>query len=273
MAITGGHLGYVIVNDTKVRFNSCDPDVTQSPIFYDHTIGMRDNIPTILFGGKGDFGYAGNQQKYLYRPSVIGYGANLSFPIQEGTESAFFNLAKTGDDFDFVCHYDCQISRELLRCKINTFTLNAKAGDVADISVNIVGRDANEDPSWSAYDESSKLITWDEFKLSGTSIDPVAALQSFTLNINNDCKPVYTANGLKPYDLRCGTQSVTGSMTFYLEGLELKDLIATDVNTLVISVGNLSFTVQCVYEPVKRTGAVGPILSTVNFAGVGSYFE
>ena len=277
MTISGGYLGYADISGSKVRTNSFDIDPAQEPSFYDHSIGLRDNIPTSLFGAKGDTGYTGKEQKYLYRPSVVGYTGSISFPLQEGVASVLFDQAKTGDSFYINYSYDCETSRRIDGCRVNSYTLAATSGGVIEVNANIMATSANEGVALSSYSFPTKLVTWDKFAFSGHGITN-SLINSFNLSINNNCKYVYTAgtnvaNSLNPHALRVGTQAVNGTISFYTKGVDIDYLTTTSVKTLNISCDGLNFSLKCVFSPVKRSGVSGPIVSTLVFNGVGSYFS
>lgn len=277
-SILAGYMGILDLDGSKVRVNSFNVNVEQTPLYYDHSIGLRDSIVSTIYSTKGDTGFKGTPQKNIYRPSVIGVTGSTSFPVQERTENKFFENAKTGDDFDITYARDCQNTVKYTGCKITQYQLNMSAGDIPNVSVSIMGLSAEEVEAAEAYEATTKLLTWDTCKVEVPGMNSDMIL-SFSMSINNECKYIYTAGfnekrELRPAKIRVGLQSVTGTISFYKKGMALKymETQASGEQVLQVTMGELSFGLNCVYVPVKREGQPGPIVSTLGFYGVGSYW-
>jgi len=270
-------MGIADLGGKTVRVSSFNVNLEQNVLFYDHTIGLRDSIGTTLLTTKGDAIDGGtNPQKSIYRPSVIGVNGSVAFPLQDGEESALFDEAKTGKNFDVKYLYACDGSPGLTfsSCKVNSYTLNLSAGDICTANASIIGINASE-TGGSGFTTSKKLITWDAAKVTGISGD----IMSFTMTINNNCSYVYTAGenktrNLRPALIRVGIQSVTGNVVVYGTGMSLGNAITvSSEKTLDVKVGGLSFKLNCVFLPIKREGSPSVFVTSIPFVGIGSYWS
>ena len=273
-----GFMGILEIGSNKVRVNSFNVNPEQSPQFYDHTIGLRDNIPTGLFGAKGDKAYADNPQKTIYRPGVISVAGSVTFPLQEEAELDIFNLAKTGDDFNMTFYRDCNHAMTYSYCKISQYQLSMTAGDVPNVNFSVMALDATEtDGTSPGYISTKRLVTWDACTINGTDFENVPVL-SFDMTIANECHYIYTAGEnvtrvLKPAKIRVGLQSVQGTITFYTKGYNLNFMKSTyDQKEITVKMNGKEIKINCVYVPVKRAGQPGAITSTLQYFGVGSYW-
>lgn len=278
--ILAGYMGILSGPSGNLRVTSFNVNAEQTPLYYDHTIGLRDSIPTTLYGGKGDTGFKDSPQKSIYRPSVIGITGSFSFPLYYGDEIPFLQQAKTGDDFDMTFYRDCENGIKYSQCKISSYQFSMTAGEVPNISVSVMARNFEKDNSNPLYDEVKKLVTWDICSVEVQDLTD-ATLLSFNMTVTNECKYIYTAGSnnldnfeLLPAKLRVGFQSIQGNMTFYRKGKEFSymDLVdgEKEIKVSIEDVGD--FTINCVYVPIKREGQPGPITSTLRFYGVGSYW-
>lgn len=270
MAISGGYIGSLKFDGTTIRTDSFSVNLIQNPLFYDHTIGLRDNIPSGLFGGKGDAGERNNPQKSLYRPSVVSVTGGLSFILSDKNSNSFFKEAKTGNEFEMEYSYDCNTKRKFTGCRINTYTITATAGELIRVNADVMALDAIEETGHVPYRDVEKLITWDKF-----SINSGGFPLTFSMTISNNLQYIYTAKNnldksLRPLKIRAGIQEVKGMISFYNKGAELMDL--TGKTQLSVETEGLSFTLNCIFNPITRDGNVGPYVSNWNFVGVGTYW-
>lgn len=269
-SIKAGYLGIASIDGTMVRCQDFSMNPKQEPKFYDHIFGLRDAAQASLFGGKGDIG-ALNPQKILWRPGVKIYQGGMSFPLTERIGTLFFDLARTGNDFNLEFAYDCESGRLFEGCKVNSYTFTVTAGDLATVNVDIIGMKASPTGGLS-YDVDEKLLTWDDFQIASASLD--TSIQSLTLNVNNNCKPVYTAGGnaelkLNPIRIRVGMQEVTGSIAIYNKGAPLRfmeDIAESTPLTITSSSGERSLNV--IFKPQERSASIGPVISQLSFVGV-----
>lgn len=273
-----GYMGVLSADGTKIRVTSFSVNPEQTISFYDHTIGLRDNIPGSIFGPKGDAGFNSNPQKNLFRPSVITVGGSFSYPLFENGGNTLFTLAKEGRSFPITFTRDCYHATTYSDCKISQYQLSMAAGDVPNITCTIAGISATEGSAGALGEpEIQKLVTWDACSVSVPGID-ADRISSFDMTITNDCKYVYTAgnnasNGLKAKEIRVGLQSVTGTISYYAKGRSLEFLNGGSPSyTINVSADDLVFDIKCVFQPVKREGVVGPVISTLSFVGVGDFW-
>lgn len=302
MAITAGFKGLASITDnstsTSIRCTDFSVNLEQDVKFYEHTIGLRDTIPTngAVTKGEQTDPVTVNNQKFFFRPGVKIIRGSMGFPATIENLELVFGLAKTGKTFKLVFNYDCNIKKEFTECKINSFTFSATAGDIITITLDIIGRYFTESYGANAsYITGQKLITWDAIKptvtlntlnTSGASVatsltDPIKTME-FT--VNNNCIPIYTSGGnssknLYPHDIRVGMQEVTGSLSYYIKGTGANSLSPNaTTSTIQIYISDplatpnpfiFDHTLDVIMKPTQRTGAVGAIINTIAFVGIG----
>lgn len=269
-----GFVGSVNVGDLDgVRCTDFSLNVNQEPLFYDHTIGLRDSIPADLRDVKGDTGEY-NQQKLIWRPSVKLSQGSFGFIWTDYSAGALWEQAKTGDDFDMEFYYTCGIGRKFTGCKVNQYSFRASAGDIVNATVDIVSKhitnlDASEIPK---IERIEKIITWDvvEIAIDGYSSSQIVNLD-FT--INNACAPIYTAGNnisasLEAKEIRVGMQSLTGSVSFYLtDDINYMENISAP-KKMFLSTPNWSSELNIIMRPMQQTSSTGAIIRTYMFNGV-----
>jgi len=267
--INAGYLGLAEVNGTKLRCNDFSMNPRQDALFYDHIIGLRDNIPTSIFGGKGDVGNL-NIQKTIWRPSVKIYQGGIGYPLI--LDDPLFELAKRGETFGLTFSYDCESGRKFTGCVVNSYTFSITAGDIASITADIMATGLTDSESLGRYTEEEKIVTWDDFTITaiggGSDLD---SIQSMTFTVNNNCKPIYTAGAnnlldLNPLTIRVGMQEVSGVISYYGKGAALISM--GDLGSIDISSSIFNATLNVLFKPQERTSSIGPIISPLPFVGV-----
>ena len=271
--IKQGYMGLAFIGSNELRCTDFSIQVQQQPLFYDHTIGLRDSIPVTLIGGKGDIG-ALNIQKTIWRPSVKSYQGSITFPITSLGGDPLYEYAKTGDDFDLEFQYTCGISRNYNQCKVNSYTFTATAGDFCTVSADIMCLQGLDGTLDSKYTEVEKIVTWDDVDISIGGLGVSDCIQAFTFTVNNNCKAIYTAGGnidlsLNPILIRVGMQEIQGAISFYNQGniLEFLEDI-TSPKTISVSAYGIGIDLYVLFKPQERSGSTGPVISTLPFVGV-----
>jgi hypothetical protein len=282
MAIKGGYMGLCEVDGLEIRVSSFSVNVKQEVQFYDHIIGLRDSAPFGLFS-KGDSGNL-NVQKYFWRPGVKIVSGSFSFPATTEALQKTFDLVKTGDDFTLKFSYACDdVKRVFEFCKVNSFSFSVSAGEIATVQVDVMGRAIEEEIGVSPrYRDPEKLLTWDAINLTTISTDPI---QLFNFTVNNSCMPIYTAGSnnsgdlLFPKEIRVGMQQLTGSLVYYVKGVDYEgldqfsadEIIKIEISDKCVNLLEPTFSEElCViYKPVERAGSTGALLHTLPFVGVG----
>ena len=269
MPIKPGYIGVLDIGGSLLRCNDFNVNLKQDALFYDHIIGLRDNIPSGIFGGKGDVGSL-NIQKSIWRPGVKLVRGGFQYPL--ATEDPLYELAKTGGSFNMNFSYSCGIGRQFSDCKVNSYTFTITAGDYAIVNADVMGRFMEETGSDTLYEGETKLVTWDDFTIS--SVAGGGEIQSFTFTVNNNCSPIYTSgsnaegvNDLAPLQIRVGMQELSGTISYYNAGSDIP-AIANDPSTITISSGAFSAELSVIFQPQERVGAIGPVVSPLNFVGV-----
>lgn len=269
-----GYMGIASLSGTKFRVMDFNVNLKQEALFYDHTIGLRDSIPSSITGGKGDVG-ARNEQKVLWRPGTKIVNGSLSFPWTDKNTGLFFEEARKGSTFSLSFMYTCDsLSRVFRECKVNSYTLRATQGDIVTSSVDIIAKGMDNSTFQSEYAENEKLITWDAVGLVIGSIN--AAIVSFEITINNNCIPIYTSGqnftNLEPKDIRVGMQTMSGSVSFYNENslVFVEDAMPT---IATFSAGGFSAMFNILLYPMTQQSSVSSVIRTFQMVGVGKNIE
>ncbi len=176
---------------------------------------------------------------------------------------------------------------------VNTLNFSCAAGDIANWSVDVIGKKA------SAFSETSpanvtdvyKLITWDKIGLvitpgSDMGTPTAVAFQNIEFSIANNVAPVYAIGDttamplpdrLFPYEVVPGIRTITGSLT----GFDIDDTFSGFGNwdaydtgygglcTMAFAIGALNVSFRVRFHRIDPKMGVGPITSTIAFSGVG----
>ena len=270
-----GYLGVATVDGSQIRCTGFSVNLDQNVLWYDHTIGLRDNITPNIHDTKGDTGES-QIQKHIWRASPKLIKGTITFPLTDLNAKPFFDLAKSGDDFDMEFKYTCGLSREFATCKVNSWTLNLASGDIANVTVEIWALDLLEGEDETLYLEEEKLITWDVCNVivDGATVDE--KLANFDVTINNNLLPIYTSGfnvalSLRPAKFRVKMQEVKGTAGVYGDAFGLFGPLEVDAgHTIEVNIGSglQTFSLNVLYKPLTRSGAIGPLVHTLPFEGV-----
>lgn len=279
-----GYLGIARINDQEFRCSSFDINPQQTPLFYDHTIGLNDTIP-LDSSTKGEILGTRNTQKRIWRPSPINITGGMSFPCSYEDNSNpkwqyVFDRAIDANYFDVYFNPYCEKSRRFLDCRINTFNFSCQAGDIANISLDVAAMSMELSEAYRGYDTAEKLLTWDVVKVQVSQYEPVANLKisGFNFTVNNNIETIFTCRGnnqqsMFPYDLRAGMQEVTGSVVMYLEqGQEFIPLTLEDYAIIELECPGFSTLMHVVFSSNKLDGVIGPVVTELPFTGVDKVF-
>jgi len=269
-----GYLGYAVINGLPVRCTDFNVNVSQSPLWYDHTIGLRDSIPSTIHDSKEDVGQ--NQtQKHIWRSSTKLITGNISFPLTENTSNILFDEAKRGSTFSMAFKYTCGIVRYFTGCKVNNWTLNAVAGDIVSVNAEIWAINMVESTTYDLYKTKEKLITWDTLFVNANGVALEDKLANIEVTINNDLKAIYTSGtnsskSLRPKKFRVGMQEVTGAFGVYADSFNIFDYLEDDGgHTILINAADLlTFSLNVLYVPLERSGSNRVLIHNLPFYGV-----
>ena len=248
--VNTGYTGILEGPEGLIRCTDFNVIRQQEVLFYDHVIGLVDTIPSGI-ETKGEDTTI-NIQKTIERPGVKLVSGGLAFPVTEENSSAFFEEVKRGQWFDFTFDYSCGDGAFQFRdCRVNSYTFSATAGDIATVSVDIMGKDYKALSYLGNYQDAQKLMTWDKIKIEG--VPGNNGIVSFTFTVNNNLMPIYTAKenkdkSLKPFDIRVGMQSVTGSVTVYKNNDEFEFDLSQPVQ-LKLTVPGFTTPINVVFKP------------------------
>tara|TARA_R110000824_G_scaffold12226_7_gene53590 strand:- start:20262 stop:21125 length:864 start_codon:yes stop_codon:yes gene_type:complete len=269
-----GYIGYASVDGTIIRCNDFNINASQEVEWYDHTIGLRDNIASNLFESKGDQGE--NQlQKLIWRAGVKSYEGTITYYLTKDKADPFFEYARTGDGFDMEFVYFCNIKRDFLTCKVNSWTISATAGDILTVTVNIWCLGVTEERTTDfKYTDVEKLLTWDTLLLDIEGIDDDEGLSTFDMTINNNLRTIYTAGinfaaDLNPALQRVGMQEINGNFSLYGDATSLFVFLESEAGrTISFTADSLSFVLNVLFHPSERTGQVGIMTTVIKFDAV-----
>lgn len=281
MGIKPGYMGYAqIGGGDRIRYSDASFSAKQEVVTPDIIMGHWD------------------RNSFYYGPITI--DGSMSGPIDELFGGAAWTWATgrgpcgdcTNNSLDIV--YYCRdegdtgiSSISVPEAMVNTFSINATAGDVANFSLDLI---AAGKPTYgtvsSTGDDTTirKLVTWDAMGLTLVGNDNMifdtTAISAFEMTVNNNVTPVYSlgSGNLYPTTLISGLRQVTGSVTFY--GVPTDNPAALDAYNLYFNVpGTITFTVGATtvnasvkFHRINPSSQVGPITSTLGFTGVGPQF-
>lgn len=279
-----GYMGIATVNGNLVRCTDFSVNIKQEPVFYDHTIGLRDTIPDSIYDGKRDGGDGTiNPQKIIWRPGVKLVQGSFSFPWTSSNSAlqGLFDNAKNGATLSSLSFgYSCDFGRAFYGCKINSFSIKASAGEIVTSSVDFIGKNMGPGTASIGYSATEKLITWDTINVNFGNFG-ADLFSYFEITINNNCIPIYTSGGnsnkidpLTPYDIRVGMQMVTGAVSFY--DTEILRFLEEQNRAITVSFAcsdGPSFSAQVITKPMEQNASVSPVIRTVGFVGVDKVFK
>ena len=261
--------------------------------FADASITARQeiNAPDLIMG---DW----DHDAYVFGPIEV--GGTISGPVTEtfvagGAGGGLWDWSckRNGDcgtlnDDTVDLYYYCDEggsglnSRSFSGMFVNTLNFSVAAGDVAQFSIDVMGKLAGP---WSSATPpqnttSEKLMTWDMCNVTiagGSEFTPPAkiAYSNFDFTVSNNLQTVYSLGqpNLFPYEIVPGLRTITGSISVYntpqANGADAwTDYVASGVSTITFSIGTLSIDMFVRFHRVEPASSVGPIISTIGFTGV-----
>lgn len=268
--IVPGYAGILSIDGEKIRCTDFGLNPKQEVEFYNHIIGLNDTI-TGNGSTKGEEPGSIQTQRIMYRPGVIGISGGFSAPVCGSTNSCniggIYGYAKDGSYFDMDMSYSCEGGRKYKDCRVNSFSLSCSAGDVASITVDVLALKAESGSSSSEFRDEQKIITWDKVEVTFKEIGEIFSIE---LSINNNANYVYTSSGVEPYDIRLGTQEVSGTISYYNSKGAPKYLDKDTVQAEgEIKLPGLAINLNCILKPITIQGSTSPVISAATFVGVG----
>lgn len=276
--INPGYIGFANIDGRIIRCNSFNADPQQTSLFYNHIMGLND------FGSGDDTKIEKpgevQIQRTIWRPSTIIINASLSCYATENTSDFLFQQAVNGGYINQInFKYFCGGGDRIIDGRIDQFTLNVSAGDMLTMSANILANDIDAYDVATNYTTAEKIITWDKVKVEIDGFKRNDLIQSFSLNIANNVKPVYTNKdgsfqALYPSDLRVGMQEVSGTIDYYIkDGGDLPMDAGTNISRISFSSPGLNFHINAILYPYKSESNMGPYITNIPFVGVDRAFN
>jgi len=264
-------------NNQVFLCSNMNASLDQKLLFYDHIVGLRDVISTsenAAGSKKGESGVAtNNRQKMVYRYSPAIAKASFSGPIPVENFEKIFNAAIRGDtvEVEMVFWETNAPSVTIGNAKIETFTIDLKAGEIATFSVGLTGAEYKfSEGSSSEASACQRLLTWDACAVSVSEI--LSDISTFQMTINNPVVPIYTtrwtedeaSGGLMPQKIRIGIQEVSGSLGIY----SAKTIDVPTSSNITVKLAALSKTFKAGFGQPKDDASGGPYVRTIMFTGV-----
>jgi len=285
--ISQGYIGIAEFGGLKVRCEDFGVNLQQDYQFYNHAVGLNDDVTG---GGKTKGEKVGtiNIQRTFFRPGVFKIEGSMSFPATEVNIPYFFNLIKTGNyietfSFYYYCIDETKIGRKFNKVRLSNFNLEVTAGEIIKVTVGFVAKDYESATGLPDYTDSEKLLTWDmaEIIVDSTPIDTEKGLSAFSLSVDNKVEAIYTLqpdndlNALGPHDLRLGIQEVSGTLTYYnITGLKVLPECEKpyEKGTITVTMGAFTTPINTIFLPAQVSGSSGTITTSIGFVGVDKAF-
>ena len=279
-SINPGYMGYAKIGEGIVRFQDANITVRQ-----------EINAPEIVMG---------NYDRVVYTYATAEVGGSISGPVTENFSSdAAGGIWEWATQRDQTCgglesnsvdlYYFCGNggkSRSFQNMFVNSLNFSCSAGDIAQFSLDVLGKGPSSDITWGEYgtkqDLVEKLVTWDVVSV-GVSLPDFEgdfdqdAFSSFDLTISNNLETVYAIHenaDYFPFDIVPGVRSVSGSLSVYnipeVNGADDYGAFEADqIGTMTFDIGSGTLTAKVQFHRVEPSLSTGPIISTVGFTGVG----
>ena len=267
---------------TTFLCSNMSSNLDQKLLFFDHILGLRDvaaasaTVESNVAGTKKQESATatGNVQKKVFRYSPAVARASFSGPVPVENFDKILTAAIEGSDVEVEMVYwkGGAPSSKVGKAKIESLSIDLKAGEIATFSVSLVGAEYTfETSATSQAADCQKLLTWDNCTVAATPV--TQAISSFQITINNPLIPIYTtrwsaatdaSGGLMPQKIRIGMQEISGSIGIY--GADTID--APSTGTVKFALHTLTKTIQAAFVQPKDEGSGGLYVRTILFTGV-----
>ena len=281
--------------------SSFDIRPEQTPLFYTHIMGLRDEFSE---GSKGP-GDGPNLGRTLWRPSVRLLGGSVSCsPTDNDNLQGLFDATASGATTSLSLRFGCGAELTVPNAVVESLDISCTAGGILGVNANFVGTGdlggsksftdsiktfhdsepkngevlitGDEGISWSwpikarSAGQLGKLITWDTVVVTATGATAVD-FANVSFRISNKVIPIVFADGenMSPFELRLGIQEVSGEVTFYGDGNMswIDDLSEDGHFSISTPIGGIS--TPAIFLPANPQGTPNPITtSTIAFVGV-----
>ena len=250
---------------------SCKID--QDFIFYNHTIGRLDSIPT----GSGSKGVGDTpMQNPIGRPGTAKAVGNISTMLIDGIGmNTYIKAAEAGGPCgDISVCSTCSegdISYIFKQCFINSFNFSVSAGGPINVTFDFWAMDYDDDATGCGGTSLAKVVTWDQMA------GDLSGARDFNFSINNNLGAIYTisyegssSNIYMPRAIRPGIQTVSGSVTRYED---MPILFSTGgEDSISFSAGDYSTTLLVAYLIPEAKGEIAFGSYTQAFVGRDTNF-
>lgn len=272
MSINAGYMGLINFGGKKIRFTDCSVAPKQEVIAPDLVMGDWDH------------------DSFYYGPITI--EGSVSGPIDNDFGSAIWDkawkrptcgqLTEATMNVSYYCSSGGGTpSVSIPKVLINSLTISATAGDIANFSFDVMGSGATGTTSAGTLTDNRKILTWDALSFTATGgggvTIPSTEINAFEFTVSNNVTPAYilgdTVNGLYPSQLVTGIRTITGSLTVYNNGgsgwpTKWNNDVSTGTITIAATGAGLSISCKVLFHRIQPQGQVGPVTSTIAFTGV-----
>jgi hypothetical protein len=265
MAINPGYMGVVEVAGQQLKVNDCSIVAKQDVQIPDLVMGHYDHI----VGAAGKIDVSGS----CSGPATENFGTGLWAYAYNRDECGL--LQTTSANIYYYCNGTTRTFNNLL---INSMKISCAAGEIGQFSFDVMGAQAPVDGAFTPGTATEeKLLTWDQFNVTGNFPGGTDGIASFEVNIANGCTPVYSLNQADyyPKQIVSGIRTITGSISVYNANLAggWDNYAAFDVpatGNITFDLGSVSIALAKVafHRPTPALG-VGPIITTIPFTCIG----
>lgn len=266
---------------TTFLCSNMSSNLDQKMLFFDHILGLRDvsapsaTLTSNVAGTKKNESTTatGNIQKRIFRYSPAVARASFAGPVPVENFDKILTAAIEGSNVEVeMVYWKNGPSAKVGKAKIESLSIDLKAGEIATFSVGLVGAEYTFETSANSQTaDCQKLLTWDNCTVAATPV--TSAISSFQITINNPLIPIYTtkwssttdaSGGLMPQKIRIGMQEVSGAI-----GIYGPDTIDTpSLGTVKFALHTLTKTIQAAFVQPKDDGSGGLYVRTILFTGV-----
>lgn len=249
MTISAGFMGKVTVGANAIYVSSCNIARKQGVQIPDTVMGTYKRV-------------VGGADKISIEGSCSG-------PVTDSF-SSIWNLAVDRTSVtcpqpelvDITVDMGCENDVHTYNVMINSATLSCTAGDVAQFSFDVIGRNTTS-TGGSGTLGSGRVVTWDSISITGAP--GTGDVASITMTVANACVPVYKIGSgtLWPDEIIGGIQTITGSVgiyggTFDSAGWESQSLFSSGTGS--ITFGTLGTITGVTYHRPNPNLGVGPVI-------------
>jgi hypothetical protein len=184
--------------------------MSQSPFrFLSADINLSQNINIYLPS------YGGENLRRIISPNIGTISGRVSLIPTASSSAMFYNIVKDFEPVDVKLYYYSGRNRSFTTCFLDNLTFSCKAGEMVNLSFDVVCEGEDFESNSKRYTVAEKLVTWDKTGITGFPLSATEDLNSFTYSVKNNLVLIRTAEGLLPRKYGKGIQEVSGNLTYF----------------------------------------------------------